>query len=409
MRKSLTTQLIDLFVTVILAYTVTAIVPRWMSTYLSTYFYMLVVVLCIFLVVILRGKSSLNEYIILIIPFLLWKLLVFFATKPSLIDWGYTSLLDFTPIILGLFITKRLDYSQSRYFSIVLILLIVVTMLTTYIGNEANPNAARYMATVADPNEAEYVKYNLLNIGGFEFIYTIVLLYPILIYAYKLGKINLFLTLVFAVFELLVIVESEYTIAFLLWLISTPFLFFNRNFKARYLIIVGVFTAFVLFFLSSAISQGLRALAEIVPSKDIAQRLEALAGGESALQEFDDNRLELYLLSINTFLSHPLFGALTSGGGGHSFILENLARFGLVGAVIFVTLYAVIFKKFFLPYKNAKGYGYIVWVFVQTLILSTFNPGMWLYVLCLYVPVLLKFITGGEAHESALGSQYGIA
>ena len=174
--KGLTLQIIQLLITVIILYTITAIVPRLISTYLKTYFYLAVLALCVLLVMVSRGRSSIDEYVILIIPFAIWKVIIYFVDKPSLIDWGYSALLDFIPIILGLFITKRLDKKYIRYFSVVILLAIFVTALTTYIGLVENPDAARYMATVSDPNESKYIRYNMMNIGGYNFIYYTVLL-----------------------------------------------------------------------------------------------------------------------------------------------------------------------------------------------------------------------------------------
>ena len=217
-KRGINSQFIRILVTVIILYSITTIVSRLISNYLTTYFYLGVLFFCIVLVMVQRGANSLSDYIVLIIPFVVWKLLILLVTKQSIIDWGYNSLLDFTPIILGLFITKRLDRYSVSYFSIIIIIAVLVTMLTTYIGLQEYPDAARYLATVADANESANVKYSFMNIGGYTFIYTTVLLYPLLIYAHKRDKINLFLTVLFSMAELAVVIISGYTTALLLWI-----------------------------------------------------------------------------------------------------------------------------------------------------------------------------------------------
>jgi len=406
MRKTgLNLQIIMLLITVILVYSITAIVPRLISTYLTTYFYLIVLALCFVLVLVSRGEKSFNEYIVLVIPFIIWKLLIYFIERPSIIDWGYTALVDFTPIVLGLFIAKRLEFDKIKFLAIVIILSVLITMLTTYIGLQQYPDAARYMATVANPNEAQFVRYNMMNIGGYNFVYITVLLYPLVIYAYKREKIKLFWVIVFAVLELMVIIATSYTTALLLWMLSTVFIFFNKGFKVKNLIIVVVLAILLFFVLWDLIAAGLELLADNIGSKDIADRLRDLAGGGEGLSESEDPRLELYLRSLNTFIAHPIIGSLGGGTGGHSFLLDNLAKYGLIGVALFGTLYTVIFRKFYMPYKNTKGYGYIVWMFVQALILSTVNTGMWLYVLCLYIPTLLAFIDRGGPRENIVGSK----
>jgi O-antigen ligase len=43
------------------------------------------------------------------------------------------------------------------------------------------------------------------------------------------------------------------------------------------------------------------------------------------------NRLDLYLESIKGFFDNPLFGSLLGSCGGHSTLLDSLARFGMLG------------------------------------------------------------------------------
>ena len=394
--KSLTQQLIHTLIAVIIAYTLTAIVPRVISTYLTTYFYLIVLVLCLLLVIVSRGASSINEYVVMIIPFLLWKVLLYLTTKPSLIDWAYQIVVDFTPIIVGLYIVRRLDIKSAKFFSVIIILAVVITSLTTYMGLIEDPSAARYLATVSDPNESKFVRYNMMNIGGYEFIYTTVLLYPVWIFAFKRGKIKKVYMAAIVIAELLLIIQSGYTTAFLLFLITSSFLFFSREFNEKYLILVGIIAIVLFFLLFDLLSQGLSALANVIENQEISSRLKDLSSGREGLEQSEDPRLKLYLTSLNTFINKPLLGSLGGGIGGHSFVFDTLATYGLLGAVIFIVLYTIIYKRFYLPYKNAKGYGFIVWMFVQTIILSTVNTGMWLYVLCLFIPVLLYFIVGKE-------------
>lgn len=407
---SLTQQIIHFFVAVIIVYSITPVFPRIISNYLTTYFYLLVLVLCLLLVLVSRGSSSINEYVVLLIPFVLWKLIIYLTQKPSPIDWAYGTIIDFAPIVLGLFIVRRLGRESAKFFSIIIIISVAVTAVTTYIGLAEYPDAARYLATVANPNEALFVRYNMMNIGGYDFIYTAVLLYPVWIYAFKRGKIKPAWMVVIVIAQLLLTIQSGYTTAFLLFLLSSAFLFFNKDFKASYLIIVGIIAILLFFVLFDLMAQGIKSLADIIENKEISDRLKDIAGGREGLEESEDPRLELYMKSFNTFLASPLWGRLAAAGGGHSFFLDFLASYGILGAAILTVLYVIIFKRFYLGYRKTTGYGYVVWIFVQTLILSAVNPGMWLNVLCLFVPIILAFINKGEKPcESSLGSKLDTA
>ena len=195
---------------------------------------------------------------------------------------------------------------------------------------------------------------------------------------------------------MLLTIQSGYTTAFLLWMLSTAFFFFNRDFKAKYLVAVIIIAVLIFLVLFELISQGFRSLAEIIDNKTISERLIDLAGGKRGLEQSEDPRLELYMKSINTFFAHPIFGSMGGGIGGHSFFLDNLGKYGLFGVVLFVPMYVVIYRKFYEPYRNTTGNGFIIWMFIQTLILSLVNTGMWLYVLCFFIPTILSSINKGE-------------
>ena len=106
-------------------------------------------------------------------------------------------------------------------------------------------------------------------------------------------------------------------------------------------------------------------------------------------------------MSINTFLRNPIFGSYWGGGGngGHSFILDFTAQFGIIGLSVLIFAYCVIYRYFLAPYKNKEGFGFVVWLFVQTLLLSLVNTGMWLIVLTVIIPIFLKVIYKGDENS----------
>ena len=109
--------------------------------------------------------------------------------------------------------------------------------------------------------------------------------------------------------------------------------------------------------------------------------------------------MKLYRMSWETFFRNPLFGNMFERyrtDGGHSFIMDNFAQFGILGAVLMAFMYKNIYQRFFLPFREKPGYGYIVWTFIQALLLSLVNTGMWLEVLCLFAPLLFYWIYGTE-------------
>lgn len=392
-------NLIDFLLILITLYTVAPIVSRFISSYLTTYFYMLVVVLTVVLLMLIKGVKSLNECLVLIAPFVCWKVLQFFVGGDGLINWGYAAMLDILPLLLGYYFLNYCDGDKNSFFASLIFLILAVTWLTTIIGCIQYPEAARYLATVEDTQDPKAVLYDWKNIGGYTFVYFIVLLHPLLILAYKRGKIKLWLALLGSVAVLALAIYSEYTTALLLVLITLLLYFFKKDFKAKQLMFFAIITMLAILLFSELFSDFLMWLADVVGGENIAMRLEALAGGRTGLENSEDNRLELYENSFKTFLRNPLFGSFLNGGsgiGGHSFILDFMAQFGLVGAIVLFFMYRTIYKRFFVQYKNVEGYGYILWLFAQAVILSTVNTGMWLSVLAFFIPVFLKTIYRGE-------------
>lgn len=399
----------NFLIVLVITYSIMPVVSRLVSTYFSTYFYMLVLLLLVALIVFARKKKSLNRNVYILFPFIAWKLMEFFVTTDSIIMWGYKVLLELIPIILAIYILQYRRYN-IKFFSGVVIGAFVITIITTIVGLISNPGAARWMATVSSANDPRFILYGMKNMGGYEFIYSIVLLYPLVIFAYKQKKINWIVALCVSIGVLTVVVLSEYTTAFLLYLITTMLFCVKRDLGKNHLILLLIIAVIFGVVLSDFLSSALETLADMLNSNVLSERLRALAGGRSGLEEAEDNRLELYMISINTFLTHPILGTFLRGGtgiGGHSFVLDMLAQYGLGGATILYIMYKRIYMLFYRQFSVKKGYGYVLWLFGQTIFLSCVNTGMWLYVLTLYIPIILNIIyEAGGKNENIMDCKY---
>ena len=162
---------------------------------------------------------------------------------------------------------------------------------------------------------------------------------------------------------------------------------------------------------SSIFSDFLNWLADNIGSEYISDRLRALAGGRTGLENSDDNRLALYEVSFKTFLLNPIIGTCFEGGyvgGGHSAILDFMAQYGCVGLIVLIWMYVTIYKTFYLPYKNCKGYGFAVWVFIQSILLSIINTGFWFIVLAVFAPLAFRYVFREKKNENIVGSKLSI-
>lgn len=389
----------NLIISYVLLYSIMPIVTRLTSRFLTAYFYMAVVVALVILILVLDRPKNLNEYLTFLLPFVIFEVLSLFTTTSNIVLWGYQILLFWLPVILGYYFTQDTTRVLTSY-SKLIVFAVVVTMITTIIGCIQNPNAARELATISDAQDAVAISYDMKNIGGYNFVYSMVLLYPILILAYKTKKIRLLPTILIIAVILFTIICSEYTTALLLFILSSFLFLTKRNLSVRGIFLISIFAILFLLVFPNVITDFLDWLSETIGSKTMSTRLDALSEGKAGLESSDDKRLALYNTSLKRFFEYPLFGTFIDRkrtGGGHSFILDNLAAYGMLGGALMFFMYKRIFIRFFLPFKNKPGYGYVVWIFIEAIILSLVNTGMWLDVLCLFVPLFLYWIYGTES------------
>lgn len=399
---------ITLLIFVVLAYSIMPIVSRLFSAYLTTYAYLAVVLVTVLAVLLIGKQDFLINLFPIIIPLIILNVLIYFSTNPSIIMWVYSLLLNILAIVIGIYVIQSYDTKLLKILTYFILIIHGITALTTIIGLNNNPEAARYLATVADASEADAVKYGFMNMGGFEFVYSVALIYPAIIYGFKRKKIHVAIVVIYAVIDFILVINAGYTIALLLFIASTVFVFFRNNLTVKNVVIIFVITLLVSLLVFPLFSYLLNALADVIGNETIAERLRDLAGGREGLEASEDNRLALYMMSLTSFITHPLFGGMFNSVsiGGHSEILDKIAQYGIFGLIAIVLIYNAIYKKFFKVYKNESGYGYVFWIFMQAVILSVLNPGMWIYQLTLFIPVILSYINQkGKKNEGSLDSK----
>ncbi|MBO4693994.1 MAG: hypothetical protein J5659_06375 [Clostridia bacterium] len=394
---------------IVIMYMTMPILSVFVSAYITTYAYMLLALFLMCFILLSGGISRLSSIIYVLFPFMIHVLCTYFTSESSTLLWGYQSMLFLLPVIIGYYYFYHKP-ENAYLLTIIVVFSLAVTVITTIVGLIQFPFAARTLATISESDDPENIKYAWHNIGGYDFIYTSVLLYPVIILSYKLKKIKLPVFLIIATALFALIVLSEYATALILFLLSSLLYLVGKNIGARQLLMLGVLFFLVIFFLWPIISNLFLWLADIFNSDVLKERLTALAGGITGLENSESKRIELYEKSIQGFLSSPIFGKMMGSemlSGGHSFILDSLANYGIIGGAALFFAYKTIYKCFFKPFNNCKDFGFVLWAFAQAIILSIINTGMWLNVLTLFIPVLLSFIynlNSEDNYENSLGN-----
>lgn len=304
------------------------------------------------------------------------------STSSSLAICFYSLLQNVISLVIGLYVVKINDYSFSKFILIVLLITYTITAITTFWGNLAIPEASRILATASDNDMSLRSDISKLNIGGFTFIYTLVLWIPLLLGALKFWR-KWFVVLfsVVASFYLAIYV-SEYTTALLLAVLPLLLLFSKKGldykstriyallFIGIVIIVVPLLPSVIQFFDSSIDSHLISArLSEV--SDYVSNPQYASSDSQSDLIA----RQNLYLRSFSSFLQSPLWGSLSySKLGSHSTFFDILGFLGLIGGALYYFLWKNIYVNILKPYKYKPFFGYFYFAFICSIILSIINP-----------------------------------
>lgn len=391
---------VGLLIGIMILYSIMPLVGRFFSDLLTTYSYMVVLLVLTLFVMFEKGAKTLEYFVLLILPFMLWKVLEYIGaygitfSPMNIVMWGYGILLDVLPFMAAVYIMRNHN-GMIKPLAIVIAVAAVLTAVTSIVGYYIYPEAARFLATDFETTNELYQRLEWMNVGGYAVVYTLLLLYPLAIYAYKQKKIHLVTAVIIAVLLLVFILRSQYTIALLLFMVTSALFFTKKNLTAKRVWILLGAAAVLILVLWTFVSAGLELLAKNVESKAISERLFALSGGVDGLSHAEDKRWELYLRSLETIFKYPIIGGYwfeSANTSAHSFILDMVAEWGILGVAAIFFLYRKVYNLFYKPYRFDEGFGYILWIFLQAIFLSTLNTGAWLAVIGCFVPILLCYI-----------------
>jgi len=256
---------------------------------------------------------------------------------------------------------------------------VAVTCVTTLIGHVQYPMASRELASGTAIYDTE--KYLRANIGGYEFIYALTLLIPIVLW--QIGKARGFgriWYLAVLVLMIMCVYSSQYTLALICVAIAFLVVFIQKN-KIVAVIVTACLTLFWL-------ANGLELLANIfywasenVGTDYVRDRLLQVAqllSGRSVSTQTSDARIQHYINELKYFSQSPIFGNnfLTfhkKTVSGHSLILDMLASGGVIVTSIMVVLMRQLYRVS-VPAYGKKGCAAVRAVWVMAAIVATLNP-----------------------------------
>ena len=274
--------------------------------------------------------------------FMAMVILIIFIQK-----WSVSNFIKQIPIyILVVCFIMNCFYRQGRWGELKEIVPIVMALLIIFNWNTAralleDPTIARRLVR-ADESVYHYLRQ---GIGGYSLIYPQVCISPALfawtVHAFKRNKVFFLLGCGWAVSYTMCIFNAGYSIAIFTTIVGIIMLFAYRGkgiWKA--ILISGSIFAGVL--LAIIYLDGFRNyLLYTFDGTAVATKINDLVATSSsgAAEGSIQARLIAYQASLEMMWEYPVIGSLWRGsGGGHSAVLDMLAKYGIWGGAIYMSM-----------------------------------------------------------------------
>ncbi len=292
------------------------------------------------------------------------------------------------------------DYYKGRMeelegITMLIILLFVLFNVRTYVELLVNPNIARAIVR----NDEEIYQFLRQGVGGYALVYMQVCIFPMVLswffQAFRRHKLQFTLGVLWLISFVLVISKAGYTIAITTCVVSGIVLFFYRGKSAVPAVVIAL--CLIFFTLAMIIySEGFRnLLLTIFEGTTVTKKINDLVSSVNNAQAADSiaARIKRYQGSLEEMLQYPMIGGLwMRSGGGHSAILDTIAKYGWFGGYVFVmdlfmplrTLNKYFPDKFTLRVLNATTVSVLIVAILDSLSFE------FMFVIILFVPMLYQ-------------------
>lgn len=355
------------------------------------------------LIAVSYDKRFFDECLLSSVSLLFFMSVLFAAmliTKLSTITY-YLKVCIFLLMINALYVFYSRFYKEHiRFILYVLAVDCTYIIFNTLIHLRTSPNISRYLSSSEDKVLLYLGKpsSSFVAVGNYTFAYGIVFLGLFFLYRVFSHNKRKGLYTFFYLFIYLVLIKMEFTIAILLYALSSVLYFCMIGVKDRKKIIfICLMMMVVCVILIIGIPTVLKEVAIYFP-EGIAVRLNEI--GDMFSKELSNKadlklRLVLYSTSLNTFIQNILGGCLLNSEGiigGHSTVLDFLGSFGLLAFAAFIyftQFYIVSFKSFKGNIQKVYVCG-IFYFLILSMVNTTFSPRILLYTVLVFPLLLLQ-------------------
>ena len=318
--------------------------------------------------------------------------------------WLVDGIIVWLPCIIALYIKENNNEKFVKNYLQTYIIVTTITSITTIIGLIMYPTASRELASGTEIYDT--TKYTIRNIGGYQHIYALVVLLPILMWLIKRTEKVLRIVNVVALFiNLYCIYRSQYTIAIIIAAIIVVLTAMKRFKKTIVVTMILLGTIFLInpSGVMERLSGGFKYVSECIGMEYVGDRLlqvSQLLEGGMIHTETSTQRIDHYKHCLEKFSESPVIGNnmgkfSEENISGHSMILDTMSGMGLFGLVL-VSIIFILSYKFVIRVNGKKMNSTILMTWLAFVAVSILNPSsfitiyMILFVLAVCVQRLEK-------------------
>lgn len=306
----------------------------------------------------------------LFLAFYLIMLVVFWKLGHSQVNPRWIVIQIFTPLVcismINVFLFNQ-DMYGLRIVTFIGLLIILITSVLTILITLKNPMAVRDMVRFSVENNTNaIIKYQRQGIASYGLVHSLPFLYPILVYYVKAGKKVLAkgCALVMIFICTTMIIKSNFAASLVLSVAGAAlaFLWSKNKFINIYLCLL-IALCCALFMNDKVVVSGLQTIQPYLQenkklNKKINDAVQSIKRGRA---EGDFQRVDTAEKSWNSFVGSPVIGNFKEkSAGGHSFFIDRLAWFGIIGSFpLFLFLFFSLSKIFVLCENHKKIYYFI--------------------------------------------------
>ena len=303
--------------------------------------------------------------------------------------------------LMVIFYIMNISYrGKLHYLNIIVPVVLILLIIWNFKTFEAlldDPSIAR---KIVRNDEATY-EFLRKGIGGYSLVYPQVIIFPAilawLLTAFKNNKAYFLLGALWLVSYVLMILNAGYSIAIFTTLVGALLLFFYNGDSSVKAVIVSI-VLFVGAIACIIYVDGFRNwLLEVFDGTAVAKKINDLTASTDSGEASGSWSLRIYAYgsAISKIIKYNVFGGLwRMGNTGHSAVLDNVAKYGLVGGYMFLKiLYSVpnYYKK---KYSDSRMKRFVTATFVTVLLVSILDSFTYSFMAMLFIvlPLLLENI-----------------